>query len=62
MAEKKAAVVKKKKTSKVQNNYKISGDKLERLNKFCMKCGNGVFLAKHKNRLTCGKCGYMEKI
>jgi ubiquitin-small subunit ribosomal protein S27Ae len=26
----------------------------------CPKCGPGVFLANHKDRLTCGKCGYME--
>ena len=61
-AEKKPQVAKKKKTSKVQNNYKVSGEKLERNNKFCIKCGQGTFLAKHKNRLTCGKCGYMEKV
>ncbi len=26
----------------------------------CPKCGKGVFLAEHKNRSTCGKCGYTE--
>jgi len=51
-----------KKTSKVSNNYEISGDTLNRKNKFCPKCGVGVFLAQHKDRLTCGKCNYMEKI
>ena len=25
---------------------------------FCPKCGPGTFLAKHKDRQTCGKCGY----
>lgn len=25
---------------------------------FCPKCGPGIFLAKHKDRQTCGKCGY----
>jgi len=29
--------------------------------KSCPKCGAGVKLAKHKNRLSCGKCGYFEK-
>lgn len=29
--------------------------------KSCPKCGAGVKLAKHKNRLACGKCGYYEK-
>jgi len=51
-----------KKTSKVQNNYEVSGQEAKRKNKFCPKCGDGVFLAQHKNRLTCGKCHYMEKI
>lgn len=27
-------------------------------NKSCPKCGPGVFLAAHKDRETCGKCGY----
>ena len=50
------------KTSKVNKNYEIKGGKLERKNNFCPKCGKGTFLAKHKNRLTCGSCHYMEKI
>ncbi len=25
---------------------------------FCPRCGPGTFLAQHKNRQTCGKCGY----
>ena len=25
-------------------SYKIDGDKVERLNKFCPKCGAGVFM------------------
>ena len=27
---------------------------------FCPKCGAGVFLAKHKDRVSCGRCGYTE--
>ncbi len=27
----------------------------------CPKCGSGVRLADHKDRLSCGKCGYFEK-
>jgi small subunit ribosomal protein S27Ae len=49
-------------TSKVSKNYQVSGSELKHKNKFCPKCGPGVFLAQHKNRLTCGKCHYMEKI
>lgn len=29
--------------------------------KSCPKCGAGVRLAEHKNRRSCGKCGYFEK-
>ena len=30
-------------------------------NKNCPKCGEGVFMAEHNNRRSCGKCHYMEK-
>jgi small subunit ribosomal protein S27Ae len=49
-----------KRTSARYKLYKASGNKVERTNKFCPKCGAGVFLAKHNNRETCGKCGYSE--
>ena len=29
--------------------------------KYCPKCGPGVRLADHKNRRSCGRCGYFEK-
>jgi len=29
--------------------------------KACPKCGAGVRLAEHKDRRSCGKCGYFEK-
>jgi|TARA_Y100000310_G_scaffold216244_1_gene217276 small subunit ribosomal protein S27Ae len=50
----------KKKAMQVWKIYQVSGDKVERKNKFCSKCGSGIFLAKHKDRETCGKCGYSE--
>ena len=28
----------------------------------CPKCGPGAHLAEHKNRRTCGKCGYTEML
>jgi small subunit ribosomal protein S27Ae len=40
--------------------YIVSGNKIERKNKNCPKCGKGVFLGKHKDRLVCGKCKYAE--
>lgn len=44
---------------KINTVYDTSGG-LKRKNKSCPKCGAGVFMAKHKNRATCGKCGYTE--
>jgi small subunit ribosomal protein S27Ae len=47
--------------NKMHTIYKVQGDKLERINRTCPKCGAGVFMGNHKDRTTCGKCGYMEK-
>ena len=38
--------------------YKVEGDRLTRLRKECPRCGKGYFMAQHKDRLTCGNCGY----
>jgi len=40
--------------------YKLEGDKLVRTKKHCPKCGPGVFMAEHPNRVSCGRCGYTE--
>ena len=40
--------------------FKVDGDKITRLRRHCPKCGDGFFLADHKNRLSCGNCGYTE--
>jgi small subunit ribosomal protein S27Ae len=40
--------------------YKIEGEKLTRVRRECPRCGRGVFMAEHKNRNTCGKCGFTE--
>jgi small subunit ribosomal protein S27Ae len=40
--------------------FKVEGDKIIRQRKSCPKCGDGVFLADHNNRASCGKCGYTE--
>ena len=45
---------------KVSSVYKVDGDKLERKNQFCPRCSGGVFMADHKDRMACGKCGYTE--
>ncbi len=51
---------KEKKSRGKWNTYESSGNKLIRKNKFCPKCGAGVFMANHKNRQTCGLCFYTE--
>jgi ubiquitin-small subunit ribosomal protein S27Ae len=40
--------------------FKVEGNKVTRLRRHCPKCGDGFFLADHKDRLSCGKCGYTE--
>ena len=40
--------------------YEISGDSIKSKKRLCPKCGPGTLLAAHKNRSTCGKCGYTE--
>jgi len=27
---------------------------------FCTRCGEGVFMAGHGDRMACGRCGYTE--
>ena len=60
--DKKSAGPKEKKPGhKYASVYEVSGDDIKRKNKSCPKCGTGTFLASHKDRLTCGNCGYMER-
>lgn len=40
--------------------YEITGEHAKKKSKVCPKCGDGVFLAHHANRDSCGKCGYTE--
>ncbi|HZW57022.1 MAG TPA: 30S ribosomal protein S27ae [Nitrososphaerales archaeon] len=44
--------------SPVYKFYEVKGNVVNRLKKECPRCGRGVFLGEHKDRLTCGKCGY----
>jgi small subunit ribosomal protein S27Ae len=52
---------KNKPTSKKYTKYKIEGNKIIR-EKFCPRCGPGIFLMKTSNRNYCGKCHYTEFI
>lgn len=49
---------KKKKPVQLWKLFEKKGDSLKRENKSCPKCGAGYYMAKHKGRWTCGKCGY----
>jgi len=40
--------------------FKVEGDKVTRTKPVCPKCGPGTFMAEHKNRTACGRCGYTE--
>jgi small subunit ribosomal protein S27Ae len=40
--------------------FKVENGKIVRLRRHCPKCGDGVFLADHKDRFSCGSCGYTE--
>jgi small subunit ribosomal protein S27Ae len=40
--------------------YEVKDGKIVRNKRTCPKCGDGVFLAEHSNRMSCGKCGYTE--
>jgi len=57
-----AAAKEQKKTKSFQRwkMYEVSGGKLKRKNRSCPKCGQGDFMATHKDRISCGKCKYTE--
>ena len=48
------------KSESVYKFYKIDGDKLTRSKRDCPRCGKGVFMSEHKDRSSCGKCGFTE--
>jgi len=50
----------KKATKAKKDLYDIKDGKITRKRKHCPKCGDGVFLAEHKDRVSCGKCSYTE--
>lgn len=58
-AEKKGKKPKSKhKHANVQAWKKYKNGKAE--GRWCPRCGPGTFLAVHKDRVHCGKCGYAE--
>lgn len=53
---------KKEKTKKQEKGvhamYKIEGERVSRTRPTCERCGPGYFMADHKDRYTCGHCGF----
>ncbi len=58
MADKKAAA--KQHAPLKSRMYEVKEGKVTRKAQSCPRCGDGVFLANHADRLSCGKCGYTE--
>lgn len=46
--------------SKRYELYEEGEEGVERKKKSCPRCGPGIFMADHGERLACGKCGYTE--
>lgn len=42
--------------------FKLKEGKITDRPKTCPKCGGGVYLAMHDDRLNCGSCGYTKWI
>jgi small subunit ribosomal protein S27Ae len=62
--EKKPKAVRKPKKPKVSPSvykfYTVSGAVLSKTKRECPRCGRGTFMAQHKDRYYCGKCGFTE--
>ncbi len=46
------------KNIKISELYELKENKVTRKKECCPKCGDGIFLAEHKDRKSCGKCSY----
>ncbi|MHC1567749.1 MAG: 30S ribosomal protein S27ae [Candidatus Syntropharchaeia archaeon] len=45
---------------RIHEFYTITEEGIKRNRATCPRCGDGVFLAEHRDRRACGKCGYTE--
>jgi len=41
--------------------YSVKGDDVQSLREYCSRCGAGVRMAQHKDRVHCGRCGNSKK-
>jgi small subunit ribosomal protein S27Ae len=57
-AEKPKKVKKRRQEKGVHAMYKIEGEKVSRTRPTCERCGPGFFMGDHKDRYTCGHCGF----
>ena len=54
-------MAKEKKKGKTKRDFfQVKDGKIERTKRHCPKCGPGTFMGEHKDRVSCGKCGYTE--
>ena len=51
---------KNKPTSKKYSKYTIGENGIVKRERFCPRCGPGIFLMNSQNRFYCGKCHYSE--
>jgi small subunit ribosomal protein S27Ae len=56
--EKPKRVKKRRQEKGVHAMYKIEGEKVSRTRPTCERCGPGFFMGDHKDRYTCGHCGF----
>jgi len=40
--------------------YTLQDGKAVLARRHCPRCGPGVLMAEHKDRVSCGRCGYTE--
>ncbi len=53
-------MTKKGQNTSVWKYYKFEGQTIKKLKRECPRCGKGVFMGEHKDRVACGRCGYTE--
>jgi ribosomal protein S27AE len=56
--EKRKRTGKKHSSVKIYRFYEAKGGVISRNRKSCPRCGTGTFMAHHKDRDYCGRCGY----
>jgi small subunit ribosomal protein S27Ae len=52
------STLKKKKEKPVSAYYKLEKNGLVRILPTCDRCGSGYFMADHRDRYSCGHCGF----